>query len=119
MITTAGLVNAMVKKNQDKDVKTVYMKLEDSGIFQPNSPLVGQDLPIEEFQRMAAMYSAPVAPPPVTPAPELTQLDPTQVQISYGQGQPTGQPRPRFCTKCGKPATPGAAFCTGCGNRIV
>ena len=117
-ITTAGLVNAIVKKNQGKDVKTVYMKVEDSGMFQPNSPLVGQELPIEEFQRMAAMYSAPAAPQPFAPAPHLTQLDPSQVQVSYGESQPAEQPRPRFCTKCGKPTTPGAAFCTGCGNRL-
>lgn len=114
-ITTAGLVNAIVKKNQGKDVKTVYMKVEDSGMFQPNSPLVGQEMPLEQLQQMAAAHHAPVAPPPVAPTPGLTQLDPSQVQISYGLGQTA---TPRFCTKCGKPTTPGAAFCTGCGNRL-
>lgn len=90
IMNSGGAMNALIKKRQGKDVKTVYMKVVDVGACRTTNELQDKELPLEEFQRMAASFSAqPQNGQPVQAAP----LDMSQVQVSYGQpAQPQAVP---------------------------
>ncbi len=80
VLTTAGAVNALTKKAQGKDVKTVYMRVEDVGDAQLSSALTGKELPIEEFQEMAAAFSLQASAPAAVPTPAAE----SEFKVSYG-----------------------------------
>ncbi len=94
VLTTGGAINAIRKKNQGKDVKTVYMKVEDAGIARTTKELEGQELPIENFQAMAASF-APVNDPYQPMQVSYEQAPPMQdipMQVSYEQAPAMNQP---------------------------
>ena len=94
MLTTAGLVNAVSKKKQGKDRETVYLRVEDVGNCQTSSVLMGQDLPLQEYQRMAAAFYASPAPAPAL-TPDVTPLADEQINVTYGApAQPVSEPAP-------------------------
>ena len=82
ILNSGGAMNALIKKRQGKDVKTVYMKVVDVGACRTTNELLNVELPLEDFQRMAASFSAQPQTAPVTPAEPLNM---DQVQVSYGQ----------------------------------
>ncbi len=51
-VSTAGLINALSKKHDGKDLKTVYVKIEDLGKSAAPADLLGKDLPIDQIQAM-------------------------------------------------------------------
>jgi hypothetical protein len=52
------------------------------------------------------------------PAPgEATATTPADTPPPTAGGE-AGAARPKFCTHCGKPLSPGAKFCTHCGTRV-
>ncbi|MGN1450507.1 MAG: hypothetical protein ACI4XQ_00255, partial [Eubacteriales bacterium] len=86
VLTTGGAVNALVKKNQGKDIKTVYVKIEDAGDAQVSSALVGKELPLDDLKAMAAAFDAQ---PSVSPAESPSASAPVcsepaaDIKISY------------------------------------
>ena len=89
VLKTGGAVNALVKKKQGKDVKTVYMKVEDAGSAQTSSAFVGKELPIDEFKAMAAAFGAPAAPAAEeAPAPEAAPVEATEPEIKVTYAAP-------------------------------
>ena len=86
-LTTAGGVNALVKKKEGKDIKTVYMRIEDVGDMYVSRELEGKELPIDEVKAMAAAHSnAPQAPQYAAP-----QQAAPQPQVQYAAPQPQVQ----------------------------
>lgn len=53
LITTVGLANAIGKKAGGKDVKTIYMKVEEVGNAQTTKMYEGKEMPIEELKALA------------------------------------------------------------------
>ncbi len=86
VLTTGGAVNALVKKNQGKDIKTVYVKIEDAGDAQVSSALVGKELPLDDLKAMAAAFGAQ---PSVSPAESPAASEPVcsepapEIKVSY------------------------------------
>ncbi len=82
VLTTGGAVNALIKHKQGKDVKTVYVKVEDAGEARISKELEGKELPLEDFQAMAAAFHQPAVPaaaPYVDPNAEDVTM-----RVSYG-----------------------------------
>lgn len=52
--TTAGAINALLKKHDGKDVHTVYMRVDDLGSSGAAGSLLGQEIPLEKIQAMGA-----------------------------------------------------------------
>ncbi|MBR4941323.1 MAG: transposase, partial [Clostridia bacterium] len=94
VLTTGGAVNALVKKKQGKDVKTVYMKVEDAGSAQTSSALIGKELPIDEFKAMAAALSgaAPAVEEPVAAAPAAAEAPAEEPEIKVTYAEPVAAP---------------------------
>ena len=96
VLTTAGAVDALVKKSQGKDIKTVYMKVEDVGDFRIGSDLLGKELPIDEFKAMAASFSNQQQ---YAPAPQGAPQDDSDLtckfSVTYGAA-PQYAPAPEF-----------------------
>lgn len=100
-LTTGGLINAISKKKQGKDVQTVYIKIEDVGDFQLDKSIEGTEMPVDELKKRARAYMGqPVAPAPMAvetepqeemeikvsyaePSVEKVQLDETEIKVSY------------------------------------
>lgn len=54
---------------------------------------------------------------------EIAQQEERLVQLKIDESKALGAqaaagPTARFCTKCGKPLTPGTRFCTACGTPV-
>ncbi len=58
VLSTGGTINALTKKKQGKDVKTVYIKIEDVSDSGNSKELEGKELPLEEVQAMATAFGA-------------------------------------------------------------
>ena len=56
VLTTGGMVNALVKKHQGKDVTTVYVRIDDLGTSNASKDLLSKDLPIEQIQAMGNAF---------------------------------------------------------------
>ena len=67
-------------------------------------------------------YTPSVAPQNYAPNPAPQYYaPPAPQQPVYNQAPPVQQnayEAPKFCIKCGKPVTPDANFCMGCGNKL-
>ncbi len=103
LLTTAGGVNYLIKKHQGKDVKTVYMRVDDAGNAQTTRALEGKEMPIDELKRMAEGMANNAAVPPTrgygSPAPGgTTSTGSSQpFTVSYGtdSGSYAGVNRPQ------------------------
>lgn len=98
-LTTEGAMNALIKKNQGKDVKTVYLRVEDVGECRTTDELLGKELPIEEYQAMAAAFGTPIPvvaaeDAPAEAAPEVTPIEPEQIQVTYAEPAPAAPAEP-------------------------
>ena len=79
-LTTAGLVNAIGKKKQGKDLKTVYVKIEDVGDFHLDKSLQGKELPLEELKQFAQSFQT--GPQNFINPQQPTYAQPEPVQVS-------------------------------------
>ncbi|MCR5040827.1 MAG: hypothetical protein K6C36_01860 [Clostridia bacterium] len=52
VLTTAGALNAIIKKHEGKDIKTVYIRVDDIG-SSGAAELSGKDIPLEQIQAIA------------------------------------------------------------------
>ena len=76
----------------------------------PNNPV---PLPPMPFMPAAAQSTDPDDQDPASPQPNAAPQQPS------GPEQPSAdRSAPRFCTNCGAPLEPGAAFCTQCGKAV-
>ncbi|MBO5454486.1 MAG: hypothetical protein J6A69_11100 [Clostridia bacterium] len=53
LLTTAGAMNAILKKSSGKNVNTVYIKVEEVGSAQTTKLYEGKEMPLEELQQLA------------------------------------------------------------------
>lgn len=93
VLTTGGAVNALVKKNQGKDIKTVYVKIEDAGDAQVSSALVGKELPLDDLKAMAAAFDAqPSVSPAESPAASAPVCSEPAAEIKVSYAAPAEAP---------------------------
>ena len=58
MFSTAGAVNALMKKRDGKDLKTVYVRVDELGSSGASGDLLKQEIPLEKIQAMGAALNA-------------------------------------------------------------
>ena len=57
LFTTAGAMNALFKKQEGKDVETVYVRVDDLGTSGATE-LAGKDLPLDQIQAIGKAKNA-------------------------------------------------------------
>ncbi len=56
LLTTGGMINALVKKSQGKDKDTVYVRIDDLGNSNASKDLLNKDLPLDQVQAMGTAH---------------------------------------------------------------
>ena len=81
VLTNAGLVNAISKSKDGKDIKTVYIKIEDAGTFYLDKSVEGKEFPVEQLKALSAEYLASQA----AQSTQSAQTENVNYNVNYQQ----------------------------------